>query len=504
MRSKRVFKNVFWGLIYELVTVICGLILPRIILLNFGSEYNGITSSITQFLSVIALLKAGLGGVTRAALYKPLAEKDDVQISKIILSTESFMRKIALFFLVFLIVFSALYPFIAQTTFDWLFTASLVIIIGISTFVQYYYGITFQMLLMADQKEYIIYYVQIFTTILNTVLAAFLVYLFPSIHVVKLGSAIAFCINPLIINRYCYRHYKIDRSVGRDNSLISQRWDALGQEVAQFVNNNTDVMVITVAIGVNEVSVYTVYNAVIAGLRRFLSVFFQGFGAAFGNMYAKSESSLMEKNLRAYEVVLFSLSSILFSTTLVMFLPYVSLYTHGVTDVNYLRPLFALLMVITGIIDSLKMPYESIILAAGRFKETKKAAFIEATVNIVISIALTFEFGIVGVAIGTIVAYLFRATWDAYFLSKYLIPRKLSYYFFNILSIISSLVPTYYISKTYIALWNNSILGWAECAVITLIIATAIRGLIDVLFYKEESVLIVKKVISFLPGGKKD
>ena len=66
--------NMMASIGYEMVAVICGLILPRLILSTFGSSYNGITSSITQFLSCVTLLRAGIGGVTRASLYKPLAD----------------------------------------------------------------------------------------------------------------------------------------------------------------------------------------------------------------------------------------------------------------------------------------------------------------------------------------------------------------------------------------------------------------------------------------------
>ena len=50
-RRKKLKLNMVTGLIQELVTVICGLILPRVILSHFGSAYNGIVNSITQFMA---------------------------------------------------------------------------------------------------------------------------------------------------------------------------------------------------------------------------------------------------------------------------------------------------------------------------------------------------------------------------------------------------------------------------------------------------------------------
>ena len=55
MRTKKAVINTMTSIIAEIVSIICGLILPRLILGAFGSSYNGITSSITQFLSCIGL-----------------------------------------------------------------------------------------------------------------------------------------------------------------------------------------------------------------------------------------------------------------------------------------------------------------------------------------------------------------------------------------------------------------------------------------------------------------
>ena len=41
----------------QFVTIISGFIIPRIILTTFGSEVNGLVSSLNQFLNYINLLK---------------------------------------------------------------------------------------------------------------------------------------------------------------------------------------------------------------------------------------------------------------------------------------------------------------------------------------------------------------------------------------------------------------------------------------------------------------
>lgn len=291
MRSKKALYNMTASIGYEVIAVICGLILPRLILSHFGSSYNGITTSITQFLSCVALLKGGVGAVTRASLYKPLAEKNTYEISAIVNATSKFMKKIALIFLGAIFIFAALYPFLVKDEFEWLFSFTLVLILGISTFIQYYFGLAYQFLFEADQKQYVLMLTQAFATILNTLLAAILIYAGAGIHIVKLGSALAFSLNPIFIFLYAKHKYKVDKTVKPNNSAISQRWDAFAQSVAYFIHNNTDVIVLTFFTNTKEVSVYTVYNYVIFNIRNVISSLVMGFGAAFGNMLAKGEKN---------------------------------------------------------------------------------------------------------------------------------------------------------------------------------------------------------------------
>ncbi len=496
MRSKKAMFNTVSALSYEVVAVICGLILPRLILSSFGSSYNGITSSITQFLTCVVLLRAGVGGVTRAALYKPLADKDNREISAIIRATEIFMRRVAIIFIFALFVFAAVYPFLVKDEFEWLFSFTLVLILGISTFVQYYFGITYQMLLQADQCNYVISTIQICTTILNTAIAAILIKSGCSIHIVKLGSAVVFSLNPIVTNIYCRKKYKIDRTVKPNQNAIKQRWDAFSQTVAFFVHNNTDVMVLTCFASTKEVSVYTVYNYVIANLQNIISTFVSGFGAAFGNMFAKNEKELIHKNLRIYELIVFGSTSVIYSVAGVMIVPFALVYTSGINDVNYSRPLFAMLVTIAGSFACFRLPYQTIVEAVGHFKQTKNGAIFEAGLNIVLSIILVIKFGMVGVAVGTLVATVFRSFQYAFYLSKKIVSRSIFIFIGHIVVNAVVAVITYLSSRF---LFDSNVENWWQWIVLAVevtLVSIASSGILHFVFYHND----VKNLLEKLKG----
>ena len=418
--------------ILEIVTAVCGFILPRMILAHFGSAYNGITQSVSQFISCVALLKSGIGSVTRAALYKPLAEHDSYTLSEITNATSQYMQRIALIFSGGILVFAAVYPFLTREYMSWLSTFLLVIILSIHTFAQYFFGLTYQQVIQADQRNYFISIVQIISVIANTLIAAMLINMDASIHIVKLGSALVFAIPPVIYMVYARKKYKIDKKVPPNKSLIAQRWDAFAHQIANFINTNTDMILISMINGVLEVSVYSVYIMIVRHLRTAITAVMTGTQAAFGNMIAKKEYETLKNRFSQLELLMFFISTIAFTTAWILLIPFIRLYTKGITDVEYCRPVFALLICLASYFSSAKLPYDLLVFANGSFKETKVGAFVEATLNILISVILGHLIGMNGIIIGTVFSGLFRTMQYNIFVHKSIIADKKWFSIFKI------------------------------------------------------------------------
>ena len=80
MRGKKLLKNITLSIAVQIITAICGFIIPKLIIEQYGSAINGLVSSITQFLAYITFLEAGIGPVIKAALYKPIAKNDNATV----------------------------------------------------------------------------------------------------------------------------------------------------------------------------------------------------------------------------------------------------------------------------------------------------------------------------------------------------------------------------------------------------------------------------------------
>lgn len=420
-RGKKLALNTITSLALQVVSVICGFILPRLILESFGSDVNGLVNSITQFLGVITLLDLGVGAVVQSALYKPLADNDTDMISKIYVSANNFFRRLAEILLVYVVLLMIFYPMLVNKSFGHMYTALLIAAICISSFAQYYFGIVNSLLLNADQRGYIQYVAQIITLILNTFACYIIIKLGASIQIVKLTTSLIFLLRPLFLVFYVKKHYSIDQKITYTEEPIKQKWNGMAQHFAAYVLSGTDNIVLTLFSTLSNVSIYSVYYMAIAGVRSALLSITNGFQSLIGEMLAKKETMKLNAFFGFVEWFLHTGTTLVFGCTGVLIVDFVRVYTYGINDADYIQPLFAVLITIANAGHCLRLPYNILILAAGHYKQTQSNYIIAMILNIVVSIATVKMWGLVGVAIGTLIAMAYQTVWMAKYDSKNII-----------------------------------------------------------------------------------
>lgn len=494
MRGRKAVVNTIAGLLEEIISVICGFILPRLILLAFDSKYNGLTTSISQFLGCAVLLRSGIGGVTRAALYRPLAEQNNDKISSIVKATDIFMKKIALILTAVILGFATIYPIFVKDNFEWFFTFSLFLIIGASTFAESFFGITYKIVLQADQRVWILSVIGIICNIINTITAACLISCGATIHIVKLVSTVIYILYPIVLRYYVRKRYHINMHVKPDNKAIVQRWDAFWQQACVFVMQNTDVIVLTIFGKILEVSVYSIYRLVINGLNRGLVAFTAGLEGAFGNMIAKKEYDILRNNISMIETLLFSATTIIYTCAAVLILDFVKIYTIGINDVNYIRPIFAYTIILANFFNIVRLPCQLVVQAAGHYKQTRSGAIIEVVLNILISVTLVIRYGLIGVAVGTLVATVFRTIQYSIYMNKNVIEvEKYAILKKSLLSFVEMTLIILSINIFPIATPQNYI-EWFRNAIVVFSVSFTIVMLFTVVFRRRDFNIFLKKI----------
>lgn len=414
-------KNTIASTVSQVTALACGFILPGLFLHYFGSEVNGLVNSIAQFLSIISFLELGVGTVVQSSLYKPLAEKNNAEVSKVVSSADRFFHRLARIMVVYVVILAVAYPFFINHSFGFLYTASLIGAMSISSFAQFYFGIVNSLLLNADQRGYIQYNAQTITVILNTCACVGMIVCGGSVQLVKLITSLLYLARPLALRIYVSRKYKIDWKIQYSGEPITQKWNGVAQHIAAVVLDGTDTIVLSLFASLSAVSIYSVYYLVVNGVRTLTYSLMNGVLPYIGNLWAKGEKEKLAKTFGWVEWAVHTITTYVFGCTAILLVPFVQVYTNGIQDANYYQPQLAFLLTLACAVRCLRLPYNFMVLAAGHYRQTQSNYVIAAIINIVTSIATVKIMGLVGVAIGTLLAMLYQTIWLANYNAKALI-----------------------------------------------------------------------------------
>lgn len=492
--------NVITTFIRQVFNTLCGIVLPRVLIGAFGSVVYGATTSIAQFLSYITLLEAGMGSVARGALYDPLARGDKVQISRILRAIRSFFLKIAGVFLVYTLIIAFFYYDIADVmVFDRTFTFWLVVAISLSSMSNYLGGIADLTLMQADQKQYLSNTVMTVTNILNMLFVVLLVKMGANILLVKLGTALIFVTRRVFYISYVRRHYKLPK-VENNGYQLEQRWTGMGQHIAFFIHVNTDIILLTVFADLKTVAVYSVYYLVVRSIWDISSSFSGGMEAKFGELIAKKQDEALHRSYRKYTMMLTLIAMLLFGCTGVLIVPFVKLYTAGITDANYIQPIFALLLLLSESINCFSLVYSTLPISANQLKQSRWGSYGEAIINVTLSLILIHWNPLLGVALGTLTATTFKALFYMHYTAKHILHCSA----WRVIGRFAVAVVLLLVLSTagMTALWNvpmENFFVWILWAAATFLLVGVVTVLFGMVAYRKE----MEQILRTLTGKKK-
>jgi O-antigen/teichoic acid export membrane protein len=463
-----------------------GLILPRVMLVYFGSEINGLVTSITQFVAYFGLVEAGISGSVTYYLYKPLAEKDKSKVSSILKAAKIFYVKAGCFFLTLVLLLALFYPMFIETellSFTEIFV--LVLIVGMSGTLDFFIMAKYRVLLTADQKTYVISIASIASNLLNVLIITILASHKFDIVVVRFYAIFSIFLRTVILYFYTRRIYPyLNFKIKSDNTALNKRWAAFYLQLLGVFQAGIPVILATIFTSLKMVSVYSIYMMVIAGVRGLFSIFDNGLASGFGEVISKNEKTTLQKAYSEFEFAYYFIMTFIYSVTILLIGPFIKLYTKGINDIDYNSVTLCFLFVFSAFCYNLKNPQGMMVISAGLYKETRLQASIQAGLLFVVGIILTPLFGLSGILIALIISDIYRVIDLMLFIPKNV--TKLSYkstlkriVSFSLIFIIISYFSINKIDLSMVSSYSQWLLFALSSATIIFVIILAVAFIID-------------------------
>lgn len=198
-----------------------------------------------------------------------------------------------------------------------------------------------------------------------------------------------------------------------------------------------------------------VFNAVTL----LISTFSSAMLAVFGDLIARGNNKHLGKHFNNFEYIFYAVVAFSYTCTAVLILPFIQIYTAGVNDADYMRPLMATLFIIVGIANTIRIPSNTLVNSAGHFRETKYSAIIEAVINLVASLIFVQFFGTEGVLMGGLCSYAYRTIDLIIYSSKNILKKSSTQTFIKLFRnfILSVLAGTPFL---FIDVYANNLFVW--------------------------------------------
>ena len=422
--GKKIKYNLLVGMFGQAAALILGIIVPRLTLRNYGSEINGLLTSVTNIYAYIAIVEAGITAASCQALYRPIAEKNYNQANSVLAATNIYYQKTGRMYLGAIAVFAALYPALIRTGIPYKTTVLVILFNGLGNVINFFFHGKYLILLKADGRNYVRAGMEVFTNAAKQLLKILLIAQgFDVVHVQFAAMLVSFA-QMVYISWYIKKNYLwIDMTCEPDMQSVSHRKNVLIHEINYLITSNVDVVLLTVFKSLKMVSVYSLYALLFGTLNKVLHVIKETFEFKIAYYYHKNWEKFLDV-FESYEVYYTAFSFALYTIAHFFILPFMKLYTAGITDVEYIHTLYPILFVLVGLLSTGRYPSAAMIHISGHFKQTQNSATIESAINILVSVILIHRFGIIGVLIGTVVSSCYRTVYLIGYVNKNIIKRK--------------------------------------------------------------------------------
>ena len=492
--TKKGGKNLIFAAFSEIIILVLSFIVPKLFILHYGSEVNGLFSSATQLIQYIAVFEAGIGSVMIKELYGPLINKDAGAISLVYGTGKYYFKKIIPLYFIGVFSVSLVYCFFIDTAISKLTVFLIVFLSGMSNVLVFMFVSYKSCVIQADGNYYFIAIINLVIKSLNYISQIVAIYLDAGIVTIKLVGLIVTLIQVVIYNQYFNRKYKfIDKNVDPQLEMFSDRKYYMIHQIASLMFSCTDMVILSFVSGFISVSVYSMYNMVSNGITMVLNIIINSFLFILGQSYQKGKEvycKVHDSFKMFYMIISYSMAT----TMNLLICQFMSFYVPN-TDVSYEDSLLGLLFSVICMINAGRLVDNNLASFAGYAKETLSHVIIELIINITFSIILVNVLGIYGVLLGTIIAISVRSCLSFWFTEKRILERKLlngyKYLIIDVLIFVAIISIFSYI--------DISICGWGDFIFYGILIFSSVLLAylaVNFVFFKKEFKIIFEQFVS--------
>lgn len=405
-------NNIIYGMLNKVVMLVLTFISRAIFVKVLSADYLGINGLFTDVLTMLSLADLGLGSAMAYSFYKPLAEKNEKQLSALI----RFYSKIYTFIAIAVaLVGIAIVPFlkyIVNTDKDIAYLELYYLVFLANTVISYLF-VYKSTIITADQKSYMISKYAMWINFVKVILQIIVLYLTKNYLIYIAVSLFTTFANNLLISRKADKLYpfiknRADSEEIDKKNIFADIKSLFLYKLSSVILTGTDNILISIMVGTAAVGLYSNYHIITYNLTTISTLFFNSITASVGNIIVKENENKRHETFKLMQMVSFWLSGVFAICVLLLSQEFIELWLGS----SYLLSNGTLIAIVLNFYLALSLPpVWSFREATGLFQKTKYIMLITATVNILLSLVLGHIWGIGGIIVATFIAKVATYFW---------------------------------------------------------------------------------------------
>jgi O-antigen/teichoic acid export membrane protein len=449
MRTKSSLINLSFALSGQLLGLLVSFFARIVFIKVLGAEYLGLNGLFTNILSILALVELGIGPAIAFSLYKPLAEKNVEKTKALMKLYQKAYISIGFVILILGMSFTPFLEIVIKSIPDIPHLHIIFMLFVINTAISYFYSYK-RTLIISDQKRYIATIFRYSFFIVLNIIQIIVLCLTHNFILFLVCQIIATLAENILVSRKADRLYPYlkEKNAQKVDKLtlveISKNVRAMiAHKLGGVVVNSTDSIIISKFVGLVQVGLYSNYQLIVNALNMITGQVFLSITASVGNLGATETD---DKKRFIFNVVFFMnfwIYGFITISLVVLFNPFIELW---VGKEYVFSTSMVLIIILNFYLTGMRKGVLTFRDALGIYWYDRHKPIFESIINLIASLVLVHQFGMVGVFIGTTISTLTTCFWvEPYVLYKYglkssVIPFFTRYTIYTIVTIVTCII----------------------------------------------------------------
>lgn len=431
-RTKNTVRNIVFGWIFRILTIVLPFFTRTAILYVLGTEYLGLGSLFSSILSFLSLAEAGFGTAMIYSMYKPISENDESKICALLSLYRKYYRIIGFIILTVGLAFMPFLRYIIKGDVPNDINIHILYAMYLANTVSSYFLFAYRgSILSAYQRSDIDSKINVVVVLSQYAIQIIAILLFRSFYIYTLCLPIATIVTNIlrllaVKKRYPNLVPKGEVPIEQRKEITKKVKALIGTKLNTVVLHASDNIVMSAFLGLTIVAIYNNYYYIMSALTGFLGICYSSMTAGLGNSLHTETKQKNYNDFLKFSFINAWLVGWCSVCLVCLYQPFMHLWTGDELMFPFYMVLLITVYFYLYLMRKIPVTYKD---AGGIWWEDRFRPYVCMAVNLISNILMVQWIGIAGIVISTILSLVISIPWENYTVFKYIFKMSSKEYY---------------------------------------------------------------------------